>query len=172
MSAFMATLAYVVWPCLEGQRRNIPTNSLPWRHPTLQNDTSRVEEENERDFTRVTVHTKFFRLIFRQCDELMWCDEFFPLIPLRKKVKYRSDSLRPSFSNYVFSTLASATAMPAATRLISHVRFSVSKAPPPLENRNSSHCLVSIGLMDELLGFWFSFLKPNTEFNSATLKLH
>jgi hypothetical protein len=27
-------------------------------------------------------------------------------------------------------------------------------------------------LMDELLGFWFSFLKPNTEFNSATLKLH
>jgi hypothetical protein len=31
-----------------------------------------------------------------------------------------------------------------------HVRFSVSKALPPLENRRSSHCIVSIGLMDEL----------------------
>jgi hypothetical protein len=28
--------------------------------------------------------------------------------------------------------------------------FSVSKALPPLENRSSSHCIVSIGLMDEL----------------------
>jgi hypothetical protein len=31
-----------------------------------------------------------------------------------------------------------------------HVRFSVSKALPPLENRSSFHCIVSIGLMDEL----------------------
>jgi hypothetical protein len=31
-----------------------------------------------------------------------------------------------------------------------HVRFSVSKALPPLENRSSSHFIVSIGLMDEL----------------------
>jgi hypothetical protein len=31
-----------------------------------------------------------------------------------------------------------------------HVRFSVSKALPPLENRSSSHCIVSIGLLDEL----------------------
>jgi hypothetical protein len=31
-----------------------------------------------------------------------------------------------------------------------HVRFSVSKAVPPFENRSSSHCIVSIGLMDEL----------------------
>jgi hypothetical protein len=31
-----------------------------------------------------------------------------------------------------------------------HVRFSVSKALPPLANRSSSHCIVSIGLMDEL----------------------
>jgi hypothetical protein len=31
-----------------------------------------------------------------------------------------------------------------------HVRFSVSKARPPLENRSSSHCIVSIDLMDEL----------------------
>jgi hypothetical protein len=31
-----------------------------------------------------------------------------------------------------------------------HVRFSVSKALPPLENRSSSHCIVSIGMMDEL----------------------
>jgi hypothetical protein len=31
-----------------------------------------------------------------------------------------------------------------------HVRFPVSKALPPLENRSSSHCIVSIGLMDEL----------------------
>jgi hypothetical protein len=31
-----------------------------------------------------------------------------------------------------------------------HVRFSVSKALPPLESRSSSHCIVSIGLMDEL----------------------
>jgi hypothetical protein len=30
-----------------------------------------------------------------------------------------------------------------------HVRFSVSKAFPLLENRSSSHCVVSIGLMDE-----------------------
>jgi len=30
------------------------------------------------------------------------------------------------------------------------VRFSVSKARPPLENRSLSHCIVSIGLMDEL----------------------
>jgi hypothetical protein len=31
-----------------------------------------------------------------------------------------------------------------------HVRFSVSKALPSLENRSSSHCIVSIGLMDEM----------------------
>jgi hypothetical protein len=31
-----------------------------------------------------------------------------------------------------------------------HVHFSVSKALLPLENRSSSHCIVSIGLMDEL----------------------
>jgi hypothetical protein len=31
-----------------------------------------------------------------------------------------------------------------------HVRFSVSKALSLLENRSSSHCIVSIGLMDEL----------------------
>jgi hypothetical protein len=31
-----------------------------------------------------------------------------------------------------------------------HVRFSVSKELPPLENRSSSHCIVSIGLVDEL----------------------
>jgi hypothetical protein len=31
-----------------------------------------------------------------------------------------------------------------------HVRFSVSKALPPLENRSLSHCIVSTGLMDEL----------------------
>jgi hypothetical protein len=34
-----------------------------------------------------------------------------------------------------------------------HVRFSVSKALPPLENRGSSHCIVSIGLMVEPQGF-------------------
>jgi hypothetical protein len=34
--------------------------------------------------------------------------------------------------------------------LTSHVRFSVSKALPPLENCSSSHCIVSIGLMNEL----------------------
>jgi hypothetical protein len=34
-----------------------------------------------------------------------------------------------------------------------HVRFSVSKQLPTLENRSSSHCIVSIGLMDELWGF-------------------
>jgi hypothetical protein len=33
-----------------------------------------------------------------------------------------------------------------------HIRFSVSKALPPLENRSSSQCIVSIGLMDELFG--------------------
>jgi hypothetical protein len=31
-----------------------------------------------------------------------------------------------------------------------HVRFSISKALPPLENRSSSHRIVSIGLMDEM----------------------
>jgi hypothetical protein len=31
-----------------------------------------------------------------------------------------------------------------------HVRFSVCKALPPLENHSSSHYIVSIGLMDEL----------------------
>jgi hypothetical protein len=31
-----------------------------------------------------------------------------------------------------------------------HVRFFVSKALPPLENRSSSHCIGSIGFMDEL----------------------
>jgi hypothetical protein len=34
-----------------------------------------------------------------------------------------------------------------------HVRFSVSKALPPLEKRSSSNCIVSIGLMYELQGF-------------------
>jgi hypothetical protein len=34
-----------------------------------------------------------------------------------------------------------------------YVRSSVSKALPPLENRSSSHCIVSIGLMHELYGF-------------------
>jgi hypothetical protein len=34
-----------------------------------------------------------------------------------------------------------------------HVRFSVSKALPQLENRSSCHCIVSIGLMGELKGF-------------------
>jgi hypothetical protein len=38
----------------------------------------------------------------------------------------------------------------AAMRSIFHIRFSVSKAFPSLENRSSSHCIVSIGLMDEL----------------------
>jgi hypothetical protein len=33
------------------------------------------------------------------------------------------------------------------------IHFSVSKALPPLENRSSSHCIVSIGLMDGLYGF-------------------
>jgi hypothetical protein len=31
-----------------------------------------------------------------------------------------------------------------------HVCFSVSKALPPLENRSLSHCIVSVGLMDDL----------------------
>jgi hypothetical protein len=31
-----------------------------------------------------------------------------------------------------------------------HVHFSISKGLPPLENCSSSHCIVSIGLMDEL----------------------
>jgi hypothetical protein len=30
------------------------------------------------------------------------------------------------------------------------VRFSVSKALPPLKSRSSSHCIVSTGLVDEL----------------------
>jgi hypothetical protein len=30
-----------------------------------------------------------------------------------------------------------------------HVLFSVSKALSPVENRSSSHCIISIGLMDE-----------------------
>jgi hypothetical protein len=34
-----------------------------------------------------------------------------------------------------------------------HVRFPVSKALPPLENRSSSHYIFSIGVMDELYGF-------------------
>jgi hypothetical protein len=34
-----------------------------------------------------------------------------------------------------------------------HVRFSVSKALPPLENLSSSYFIVSIGFMDELQGF-------------------
>jgi hypothetical protein len=36
------------------------------------------------------------------------------------------------------------------SRFIFHVRFSVSKALPPFENRSSSHCIVSISLMDGL----------------------
>jgi hypothetical protein len=36
------------------------------------------------------------------------------------------------------------------TMFIFHICFSVSKALSPLENRSSSHCIVSIGLMDEL----------------------
>jgi hypothetical protein len=38
----------------------------------------------------------------------------------------------------------------AATRFSFHVRFSVSKALPPFENHSSSHCIISVGLMDEL----------------------
>jgi hypothetical protein len=34
-----------------------------------------------------------------------------------------------------------------------HVRFSVSKVLPPLENRSSFHCIVTRGLMDEFQGF-------------------
>jgi hypothetical protein len=34
-----------------------------------------------------------------------------------------------------------------------HVRFSVSKALSLLKNRSLSHCIVSIGLIDELQGF-------------------
>jgi hypothetical protein len=41
-------------------------------------------------------------------------------------------------------------ARPAATRFIFHVRFSISKVLSPLENHISYHCIVSIGLMDEL----------------------
>jgi hypothetical protein len=36
------------------------------------------------------------------------------------------------------------------SRFIFHVCFSVSKALPPLENRSSSYCIVSTGLIDEL----------------------
>jgi hypothetical protein len=36
------------------------------------------------------------------------------------------------------------------SRFIFHVRFSVSKALPPLRNCNSSQCVISIGLMNEL----------------------
>jgi hypothetical protein len=31
-----------------------------------------------------------------------------------------------------------------------HVHFYISKALPPLENRSSSHCIMSIGLRDEI----------------------
>jgi hypothetical protein len=31
-----------------------------------------------------------------------------------------------------------------------HVQFSVSKSLPPLKNHSLSHCIISIGLMDEL----------------------
>jgi hypothetical protein len=34
-----------------------------------------------------------------------------------------------------------------------HVRFSVSGALPSLENRSSSHFIISMGLMDEFQGF-------------------
>jgi hypothetical protein len=37
--------------------------------------------------------------------------------------------------------------------LTSYVRLSVYKAVPLLENRSSSHCILSICLMDELQGF-------------------
>jgi hypothetical protein len=36
------------------------------------------------------------------------------------------------------------------SRFIFHVRFSISKTLPPLENRSSSQCIVSIGLLVEL----------------------
>jgi hypothetical protein len=36
------------------------------------------------------------------------------------------------------------------TTFIFHVHFSVSKALPPPENRSFSHCIASIGFMDEL----------------------
>jgi hypothetical protein len=57
-------------------------------------------------------------------------------------------------------------------RIHLHVRFSVSEALPPLENRSSSHCIISIGLMDDFYNFLSTFSKPNTEFNRATLTLH
>jgi hypothetical protein len=62
-------------------------------------------------------------------------------------------------------------ATPAATRFIFHVRFSIYKQLPSPKTRGSSHCIVSIGLMDELWGFWSNFSKLNTEFNRATLLL-
>jgi hypothetical protein len=42
----------------------LPTNSLPWRPPTLQNDPFGVEEENEHYPTRYEVHLSrsFLRL--------------------------------------------------------------------------------------------------------------
>jgi hypothetical protein len=39
----------------------LPTDSLPWRHPMLQNDPFGVEEENDHDFTRYKVLC-FYRL--------------------------------------------------------------------------------------------------------------
>jgi hypothetical protein len=38
----------------------------------------------------------------------------------------------------------------AAMRAIFHVHFSVSEVLPPLENHTSSHCIISIGLVDLL----------------------
>jgi len=37
-----------------------------------------------------------------------------------------------------------------AMRFIFHIHFPISKVLPPLENHSSSHCIISIGLMDEL----------------------
>jgi hypothetical protein len=67
---------------------------------------------------------------------------FFEVPPLA------SDALLTTLYPFLENVLQTVCRVEQAV-LTFHVRFSVSKALPPLENCSSSHCIVSIGLIDE-----------------------
>jgi hypothetical protein len=75
---------------------------------------------------------------------------FFEVPPLASDVLLTT--LHSLLEN-VLQTAASVRRIVEQAVLTFHVRFSIPEALPPIENRSSSHCIVSIGLMDELKGF-------------------
>jgi hypothetical protein len=91
-----------------------------------------------------------------------WCTSYNASPTSRKRAADRSPQPLGGWSN---RRCARSTATRFIFTLVSPSRVYTSW------NRISFHCIVSIGLTDELLGFCSTFSKPNTEFNSAALLL-